>query len=70
MEKVERLKKQLESVRTAIEAIEGGAQEYTIGNRHLKRADLQTLYNRESTLETQIARLEGNDIYFAELGTL
>lgn len=70
MEKVERLKRQLESVRAAIEAIEGGAQEYTIGNRHLKRADLQTLYNRESTLETQIARLEGNDIYFAELGTL
>ncbi len=70
MEKVERLKRQLESVRAAIEAIEGGAQEYTIGNRHLKRADLQTLYNRESTLETQITRLEGNDIYFAELGTL
>ena len=70
MEKVERLKRQLESVRAAIEAIESGAQEYTIGNRHLKRADLQTLYNRESTLETQIARLEGNDIYFAELGTL
>ena len=70
MEKVERLKKQLESVRTAIEAIESGAQEYTIGNRHLKRADLQTLYDRESALETQITRLEGRDIYFAELGTL
>ncbi len=70
MEELERVRTQLESVRTAIAAIESGAQEYTIGNRHLKRADLDTLYARESALETQIIRMEGRDIYFAELGRL
>lgn len=70
MEKIERIRAQLVSVRAAIEAIEGGAQEYTIGTRHLKRADLQTLYDREKMLETQLVRMEGRDIYFAELGRL
>lgn len=67
---IERLKTQLEGVRAAIAAIEGGAQEYQINNRRLVKADLGTLYAREKNLETRIARLEGNDIYFAELGRL
>ena len=65
---IERLKSQLEGVRTAIAAIEGGAQEYQINNRRLVKADLATLYARENALEVRIARLEGNDICFAELG--
>lgn len=65
---IERLKSQLEGVRTAIAAIEGGAQEYQINNRRLVKADLATLYARENALEVKIARLEGNDICFAELG--
>lgn len=70
METVERLRSQLESVQNAIAAIEGGAQEYTINNRRLVKADLNTLYNRESMLEQKIARCEGRGVYFAELGTL
>ncbi len=70
MTEVERITQQLESVRDAISAIEAGAQEYTIDNRKLVKADLTTLYNRESTLETKLARLQGADIYFAELGSL
>lgn len=65
---IERLKSQLEGVRKAIAAIEGGAQEYQINNRRLVKADLATLYVRENALEVKIARLEGNDICFAELG--
>lgn len=67
---IERLKTQLEGVRAAIAAIEGGAQEYQINNRRLVKADLTALYNRENALETKIARIEGSDIYFAELGRL
>lgn len=67
---IERLKTQLEGVRAAIAAIEGGAQEYQINNRRLVKADLTALYNRENALETKIARIEGGDIYFAELGRL
>lgn len=70
MTEVERITMQLESVRAAIAAIEGGAQEYTVDNRKLVRADLSSLYNRESSLETKLARLQGQDIYFAELGSL
>ncbi len=70
MTEVERITLQLENVRAAISAIEAGAQEYTIDNRKLVKADLTALYSRESSLETKLARLQGNDIYFAELGSL
>ena len=70
MEELEILKTQLENVRAAILAIETGAQEYQIANRRLSKADLATLYKRETSLKTQIAQLTGNDLYFAELGRL
>ncbi|WP_303839422.1 hypothetical protein [Selenomonas ruminantium] len=70
MEELEILKTQLSNVRAAILAIETGAQEYQIANRRLSKADLATLYARESNLKTQIAQLSGNDLYFAELGRL
>lgn len=51
---------QLESVQAAIEAIETGAQEYTIqtaaGSRTVKRAQLSTLYDRERRLRPLAAR--------------
>lgn len=50
---------QLESVQTAIEAIEGGAQEYTIGTRIWKGADLNTLYKREERLMGLVRRESG-----------
>lgn len=70
MTAIERITAQLETVRAAIAAIEAGAQEYTIDNRRLVKADLSTLYERETSLETKLARLEGKDIFFAELGSL
>lgn len=51
---------QLESVQAAIEAIEGGAQSYTIqtpaGQRVVTRATLKTLYDREEILRPKAAR--------------
>ncbi len=56
------LKKSLRRVQLAIAKIEDGAQEYTIGNRRLTRADLKTLYARESSLQNQIADAEGGGL--------
>ena len=70
MDMVEQLQTQLASVRAAIAAIEGGAQEYTINNRRLVKAALKTLYARETALETKLAHCNASDIYFAELGSL
>ena len=70
MEELETLKVQLDNVRAAIMAIETGAQDYQVANRRITKADLATLYKRESTLKTQIAKIMGNDLYFAELGRL
>jgi len=47
---------QLDSVQTAIAAIEGGAQSYTINGRSFTRADLATLYAREERILTKIER--------------
>lgn len=47
---------QLESVQSAIAAIEEGAQSYTIGNRSLNRGDLSTLYTREKWLRRMASR--------------
>lgn len=47
---------QLEEVQAAISAILGGAQEYRIGERTLKRADLAALQERETYLRRMVAR--------------
>ncbi len=51
---------QLESVQAAIEAIECGSQSYTIqtaaGTRTVQRAQLNTLYARETRLRPLAAR--------------
>lgn len=46
---------QLASVRSAIAAIEAGAQEYSIGGQRVVKADLKLLYDRERELEGKIA---------------
>lgn len=46
---------QLQQINNAITAIEIGGQEYQIGNRRLKRADLSLLYQRQKELMQQIA---------------
>lgn len=49
-----RLSEQLQQVNDAIAAIEIGGQEYQIGTRRLKRADLSLLYQRQKELQQQI----------------
>ena len=50
---------QLESVQTAIAAIESGAQAYSVGGRSLTRGDLSVLYAREKWLR-RMADAEAN----------
>ena len=64
------LETQLEQVRAAIAEIEGGAQEYQIANRRLTKANLATLYARENSLMAAIARRDGGDLLFAQMGRL
>lgn len=45
---------ELQQVNNAIAAIEIGGQEYQIGSRRLKRADLALLYKRQKELKTQV----------------
>lgn len=44
----------LQQINNAITAIEIGGQEYQIGNRRLKRADLSLLYQRQKELMQQV----------------
>lgn len=64
------LETQLERVRAAIAEIEGGAQEYSIANRRITKANLVTLYARENALKAEIARRDGGDVLFAQMGRL
>lgn len=48
------LQEQLQQINEAITAIEVGGQEYQIGNRRLKRADLSLLYQRQKDLQMQL----------------
>lgn len=64
------LETQLERVRASIAEIEGGAQEYSIANRRITKANLATLYARENTLKAEIARRDGGDVLFAQMGRL
>lgn len=52
---IEKVETQLARVQEAIAAIESGAQEYRIGGRSLRRADLVVLYQRERDLKQQLA---------------
>ena len=58
-EKVANAKESLARVREKIIAIESGAQEYGVGTRRARHADLATLYAREKYLEDLIDGLTG-----------
>ena len=47
---------QLDSVQSAISAIESGAQSYSISGRSMSKADLGVLYDREERLLKKVAR--------------
>ena len=64
------LETQLGQVRAAIAEIEGGAQEYSIANRRITKANLATLYARENSLMAAIARRDGGDLSFAQMGRI
>lgn len=57
-EKLLKLREQLAQVEHAILAIQNGAQEYSIGTRRLKRADLSLLYQERNRLEREVEALE------------
>lgn len=44
----------LSKINAAIAAIEGGAQEYRVGNRMLKRPDLSMLYAERRNIRLQM----------------
>ncbi len=67
---METLETQLARVQEAIRAIEEGAQEYQIANRRLTKANLSTLYARENSLMAAIARRDGGDLSFAQMGRI
>jgi len=50
------LQAKLDRVRAAIEAVEDGGQSVSYEGRNVTKADLKTLYERESRLEKQLAR--------------
>jgi hypothetical protein len=53
------IQEQLDQVNAAISAILGGAQEYNIGTRRLRRADLQVLFEERKRLEKTLADQNG-----------
>lgn len=63
---------QLESVQAAIQAIEGGAQSYSISGRAMSKADLGTLYQREENLMPKALREQsgrkGPRVNYVEVG--
>lgn len=60
------LAEQLANVQAAIEAIETGAQSAAVDGQTLTRADLRTLYARESRLLNKIDRADRGRITAAE----
>lgn len=52
--RIDEYREQLASVNAAIKAIEGGAQEYKIGTRSVRRGELATLYAERHRLEALI----------------
>lgn len=58
-------KARLTQINQAIEAIERGAQEYSIGSRRLRRADLRLLYDERRYIESQIGLSEGGGVSVA-----
>lgn len=59
MTRLEILKERLQMYYEAERKIVGGAIEYQIGDRRLRRADLTSLRNAITALEDEISLLEG-----------
>ncbi len=59
------IQEQLEQINAAITAILSGAQEYSIGSRRVRRADLRVLFEERRRLEVALAEQKGYDITVA-----
>jgi hypothetical protein len=55
----------LAAINTAIAAITGGAQEYQIGSRRIRKADLRLLFEERRRLEAQVTEETGGNIAVA-----
>lgn len=55
----------LNQLENAISAIENGAQEYQIGSRRVRKADLKTLYTERDRIERKILEYENNGVSVA-----
>ena len=53
---------QLSQIDSAITAIETGSQEYSIGNRRYRRADLSVLYARRRELAQELIAAENTGL--------
>jgi hypothetical protein len=60
------IQEQLDQINAAISAILSGAQEYSIGSRRLRRADLQILFAERRRLETALAEQNGYNTTVAQ----
>lgn len=61
---LEDLYRQLADIDAAIHAILAGAQEYVIGSRRLKRADLGVLYEMRKDTVASIIAIESSGNFF------
>lgn len=62
-ERLTQLNTELLQVRTAISAILGGAQEYRIGSKSVRRPDLGLLYAERTRLEKEISGIEHGGMF-------
>ncbi len=62
-ERLDQLNAELTIVRGAITAILGGAQEYRIGSKSVRRADLGLLFAERQRLEREIAEIENGGMF-------
>ncbi|QLG39386.1 hypothetical protein HW560_15670 [Paenibacillus sp. E222] len=63
-ERLIELQAELDETKKAIRVILGGAQEYRIGSRTVKKPDIGLLYEERTRLEREIQSLiEGNGIF-------
>lgn len=68
MSELSELKERRAALLNAISKIENGAQEYRLGSRSLKRADLGTLYAQYEQLTGRISQIERPTCTVAVLG--
>lgn len=64
-ERLAQLNLELAGVRAAITAILGGAQEYRIGSKSVRRPDLGLLYAERTRLEKEINEIENGGMFRA-----